>query len=340
MQMDRDLGVAVAETLHRRGVRDLQGWEMLAATGARGLRLVNETDLFREMWLTESNSRAFAVLEENTNRYAARGARPVQWDARKPIRTHSFDFIDLDPFGSPAPFLLAALESAKDTSVVAVTATDLRVLTGAQRGVCETQYGARPLRGRLGPEGGLRVILALLSRAARSQGRRIRPMLSYIRDYYVRTYVALTVGVPGETEAVESVDTAAWRGPPLLAQGAIGPLWTGPLFDSEFVAHLENPVRSERPAEVSAFLERLKEECKVDVPFYFEPNTIASTFRLKNPPPLKPLLEHLRDKGYPAVRAHPRPAAFRTTAPAEIVAAVARDLTTERRHSQNDRVRA
>lgn len=39
-----------------------------------------------------------------------------------------FDFIDLDPFGSPSKYLSSALHAIKDGGMLAVSATDLRHL--------------------------------------------------------------------------------------------------------------------------------------------------------------------------------------------------------------------
>ncbi|MGA7923973.1 MAG: tRNA (guanine(26)-N(2))-dimethyltransferase, partial [Thermoplasmata archaeon] len=46
MALDRDLAVAVLAAEAPRGERPMDGWEMLAATGIRGLRLVEETRAF------------------------------------------------------------------------------------------------------------------------------------------------------------------------------------------------------------------------------------------------------------------------------------------------------
>ena len=46
MQLDRDLNVAVVRALWPDAPTTRHGWDMLAATGVRGLRLVEETDAF------------------------------------------------------------------------------------------------------------------------------------------------------------------------------------------------------------------------------------------------------------------------------------------------------
>jgi tRNA (guanine26-N2/guanine27-N2)-dimethyltransferase len=285
---------------------------MTAATGVRGLRLLHETRAFGAFAFTEANPEAFRVLSENVRRFL--GARAIAGDARTVPSGAPFDYVDLDPYGSPAPFVPTALASVVTGGVLAVTATDMMVLAGAQPSACLRKYGARPVRGRLGPEGGLRILLAYLAREARSLGRSIRPLLAYSRDHYVRAYVEVSDGTDALVP-VDLIDPERWTGPSVGDHGPYGPLWLGPLFDAERVAAMQVPEGAARPTEVERFLERLREEVRVDRPFYFEANVLAHRLHLRAPPSLRAVTEGLRGRGFRVARTHARPEAFRTDAP-------------------------
>ena len=316
MAADRDLGVAFVRAWFGDRPTPPRGWEMTAATGVRGLRLVDEAGPFAEFLFTEANPAALAVLEANA---AARpGTRVVAKDAREGAAGGPFDYVDLDPYGTPVPFVRAALAAVTRGGVLAVTATDMMVLAGAQPAACERRYGARPIRGRLGPEGGLRILLAYLSRQAEAQGRSVRPLLAYVRDHHVRAYLAVGAA-PAGAAPVGSIDPDSWTGPDVGRRGPYGPLWLGPLWDPDLVAHLTLPPRAARPDELRPFLEHLKEEVTVDVPFYYEANRLAGTLGLARPPALPEVLSALRAQGYRAARTHVRPEGFRTDAPREVV---------------------
>lgn len=77
-----------------------------------------------------------------------------------------FDFLDLDPFGSPVEFLDTALRSVRRNGVLAVTATDTGVLCGAYRNACLRKYLAEPIRGPLCHEAGLRILIGTVVRYA------------------------------------------------------------------------------------------------------------------------------------------------------------------------------
>jgi tRNA (guanine26-N2/guanine27-N2)-dimethyltransferase len=335
MAGDRDLAVALLRSYSAARPRPRTGWEMTAATGVRGLRLLEEAGPFDAFTLTEANPEAARVLSENAR--ARPEARAVCSDARHPPDGAPFDYVDLDPYGSPVPFLSAALEAVRPGGLLAVTATDMMVLAGVQPGACERRYGARPIRGRLGPEGGLRILLAYLARTAREHGRDIRPVMCYVRDHHVRASVEVREPGPGP-DPVGRIDPAAWSGPFVGEHGPYGPLWLGPLFDRELVLTLRVPPTAARPREVEGFLDRVRDEVQADVPFYYEANTLAAALDLPQPPPLASLLGALRDEGHRAGRTHARPEGFRTDAPRTTVEALARRLGAPQ--SQNARVRA
>jgi len=336
MAFDRDLGVAFANALLPlpRGRRT--GWEMTAATGVRGLRLLAETPAFVSFTFTEANPDAFRVLCENVSGFS--GARAVEGDARHPAPGAPFDYVDLDPYGTPEPFVRTALESVRENGVVAVTATDMMVLAGAQPAACARRYGARPVRGRLGPEGGLRILLRELSRTAESLACSIHPLLAYTRDHYVRAYVEVR-GRSSDPAPVGLIDPSRWEGPYVGERGPYGPFWLGPLFDPGVIERLAVPDGAARAREVEPFLLRLKEEVSADRPFYFESNVLASQLGLDRPPALRAVLGELRALGFRVARTHARDEGFRTEAPRTVVEEVVRRLSSPGQ-SQNTRVRA
>jgi tRNA (guanine26-N2/guanine27-N2)-dimethyltransferase len=332
MAMDRDLAVAALAAAHplRKDGRPARGWEMLAATGVRGLRLLQETPALGELLLTERHPLAFEVLRQNSERFRTIGARALRGDAIAADEPSGFDYVDVDPFGTPVPYLGRALDALAEGGLLAVTATDMPVLAGVHAAACRARYHAAPTRGRLGPEGGLRVLLGFVAELARARGRRLEPLLAYVLDHHVRFYAFLRSAKPSDPPLPVGVLDTDFPGPALPGPPPWGPFWLGALHAREFVRSLKVPARAERPQEVDRFLARLREEAEVDAPFFFEPNELAHALRLPEPPPLRPLLEGLRAAGYAAARAHPHPSAFRTTAPRAVVESLARAAIRDR----------
>jgi tRNA (guanine26-N2/guanine27-N2)-dimethyltransferase len=327
MASDRDLNVAVVTAWQRAEGRRLRGWEMLAATGARGLRVLHEAGGFDAFDLTERDPEAIEVLRRNAAPLAGEGARVRPHDATQALAIRAFDYVDLDPYGTPEPFLAAALAAIAPGGLLAVTATDTRVLAGAQAGVAERRYGGRPVRGRLGPESGLRLLLALVARRAGEGGLAIIPRLAYVGDHHVRAYVTVR-SPPADAGAlpVATIDPATWTGPTVPAGPLYGPLWLGALFDPVLVESLALPATPADPRRAARTIEVLRKECRVDVPFYYETNVLARELRLAEPPSPSALIDALVRRGYRAAPTHARPGAFRTDATHDQVVEGARAL--------------
>ncbi len=291
------------------------------------------------MLSTESNAIAFAVLRDNVARYAHAGALSDCHDARRPPDGANFDYVDLDPYGSPLPFLDAAMTALGPDGVLGVTATDMMVLAGVESGAAERKYGSRPVRGRLAPEAGLRILLASLARRARTVRRRIVPLLCYVHDHHVRAYVRLTEAREVADDPIASIEASNWNGPSLTGAGPWGPFWLGPLFDPQIVAALEPPAEPADSRSLNAWIATWNQEVDADRPFYYESNELARVLKLPSPPRVARLLDALQKRGFRSARTRVRPGAFRTTAARGLVEEVARDLGAVD-HSQNARVRA
>jgi len=324
MALDRDLHVAVATASSGTRAGGGRGWEMLAATGVRGLRVLVESGALVSLLSTDAGGPASEVLGENARRYGDRGASALRWDARRTAPGGPFDLVDLDPFGSPLEFLDAAFDGLAPDALLSVTATDMIVLAGVDRASTRRRYGAEPVTGRLGPEGGLRILLATLAARAAARGRGIHPLLAYVHDHYVRVYAR--IGAPDGAPPVGTIEPGRWDGPAVGAPGPVGPMWLGPLFDRGFAERLRVPASAARPVELARLLGRFVDESVADVPFYYEPNLIARDAGLAAPPPTDRLVEALRERGHASGRTHAREGAFRTRARREEVYEVARVL--------------
>ena len=59
-----------------------------------------------------------------------------------------FSIIDLDPYGSPSPFLDAAVQSLTEGGLLMITCTDMAVLCGNHSETCHAKYGSVCLKSK------------------------------------------------------------------------------------------------------------------------------------------------------------------------------------------------
>lgn len=104
--------------------------------------------------------------------------------------TGRYDIIDLDPYGTAAPFIDASLQALEDGGMLCVTCTDSGVW--ASCGYSEKTfalYNGMPIKGSHSHEGGLRLILHSIATNAAKHGIAIEPLLSLSIDFYARIFI-------------------------------------------------------------------------------------------------------------------------------------------------------
>jgi tRNA (guanine26-N2/guanine27-N2)-dimethyltransferase len=108
------------------------------------------------------------------------------------VPSKKYDVIDLDPYGTAASFLDAAVQAVRDGGLLCVTCTDAGVW--ASNGYPEkaySLYGGVPIKGMHSHEGGLRLILHSIATSAARYGLAIEPLLSLSIDFYARVFVKI-----------------------------------------------------------------------------------------------------------------------------------------------------
>ncbi|ODA77666.1 hypothetical protein RJ55_06268 [Drechmeria coniospora] len=141
-------------------------------------------------------------------------------------KSHKFDVVDLDPYGTAAPFFDAAIQSVRDDGgLLCVTCTDSAVWAG--HSYCEKAfalYGGVPVKGMHSHEAALRLILNAIASSGAKYGLAIEPLLSLSIDFYTKVFVKVTrspqaVKFNGaKTMLVYSCDRGchSWQTQPLL----------------------------------------------------------------------------------------------------------------------------
>ena len=101
-----------------------------------------------------------------------------------------YDVIDLDPYGSAAPFLDSALQAISNGGMLAITCTDMKALGGSQTDTCYARYGSMPInKAKYLQELALRILLSDIAKRAATYGRNIKPILSVGMNFYVRVFI-------------------------------------------------------------------------------------------------------------------------------------------------------
>src|SRR4029079_3482479 len=100
--------------------------------------------------------------------------------------------IDLDPFGTPAPYLDCVLRGVENNGMISITATDTAVLEGVYPRVCYRKYYGIPLRTKYSSEIGTRLLLSSTALVASRLDLYIIPIFAHSYINYIRIYCKVT----------------------------------------------------------------------------------------------------------------------------------------------------
>jgi len=286
----------------------------LCSIGSRGIRYAVENKL-KKIIFVDANPEAIEVLKENLKLNGLKRAFVKGKDLNLFFLSSKerFDFVEIDPFGSPVPFLENAFRRLKKKSVLSVTATDLAKLYGASKTVCKRVYDAMPLATDYGHELALRILLGKMVRVGASQDYGVFPLLSFYKEHFVKCFAYCEKSALKADEALRLVGfwshcfscgsrSAGYREKCACGKNysIAGPLWLGPLCKDDFLACLKEKTLNSKPA--TKLIELLQEENNSPVSF-FDLHQEYSLLK-KEPLPNDEVLRRLKEKGFIASSTH------------------------------------
>jgi tRNA (guanine26-N2/guanine27-N2)-dimethyltransferase len=196
----RDISVAYLNSVSK-GKETLL--DSTPATGIRGIRYALEAGI-DDITFVEINNSAYENIIRNLNKNNMQNAVAYNKSIQEFANSYNgaFDFIDVDPFGSPAPYIHDLLKVSKDNTVIMITATDTAVLCGAHSNACIKTYSSMPMHNELCHEVGLRILACFIAREAAQFNFGIEVELAIANMHYMRIFVRLNRGA---NKAVESI---------------------------------------------------------------------------------------------------------------------------------------
>ncbi|MBO3803084.1 MAG: hypothetical protein JTT11_04300 [Candidatus Brockarchaeota archaeon] len=251
MKENRDVAIAFLRQIRRESGRGALFGEPMTGTGVRGIRAVLEAGA-EHAWVNDASREAARIAALNARRNGVGEAVTVEnRDANAFNFAHGsgFSYLDLDPFGSPSPFLESSIRAVKDGGTLAVTATDTATLCGVYPEKAAARYGGWSTKTVFPKEFAARLLIYAIVAAAARAGRGAEPLLSYASRHYVRVYCRLKGGNREAAKAIALTGHVAYckrcfyrrglRRPELAEMGGLacpvcgkemdlaGPTWLG-----------------------------------------------------------------------------------------------------------------
>ena len=307
----------------------------MCATGIRGLRIAKE--IFSEteknipeteIYLNDKNKKFNEIIKQEidlNNLANTKNPKIIfsEKDANKFMSDHRFDYIDIDPFGSPNPFLDTALRSIKPKGILAATATDTSDLCGTYPLACKRKYWSEPLRNYLMKEIGLRILIRKIQLLGFQYELALKPILSYSKDHYMKCFFYIDKKkkkcddlIKQHSEISYNPKTMELKQKKITEKEEItaGPIWTGRIIEKSTIDFIEqyakdNYKKDKALIKFISLLKQdqesydiLKEKGSTNLAFY-DTSIVCEKYKMIMPS-LENLTKALTEKGFIAKRTH------------------------------------
>jgi tRNA (guanine26-N2/guanine27-N2)-dimethyltransferase len=337
MELNRDISVAATSVFVKRiseryekEISDITYLDALSASGIRGLRIANEVKI--STTLNDWSEDAYKLIQDNIENLNLENAEGTCKNANVLMYESRYNIVDLDPFGTPAPFLAAAARAA--VNMLEVTATDTAPLCGAHLNSGIRKYSAIPFNNEYHSEMGVRILLGKVARELSLHDKAMTPLLSHATRHYVRSYLEINKGAKkadqmlhdlgyishcpkcGYRDIYHGIVAHLPKSCPRCESETMtaGPLWLGQLHQPEFCREVIEDIEK-RELGTKDHAIKIIEVCmnELSIPTFYDQHVICKKLGV-SASLITTLVDSLIDNGFSASRTHFSGTSFKTNA--------------------------
>ncbi|MHA1596575.1 MAG: tRNA (guanine(10)-N(2))-dimethyltransferase [Candidatus Asgardarchaeia archaeon] len=337
-RFDRDLSVELLRVWASKK-KEVSVCDLLSGTGIRGLRYAVEVKNTSFIVMNDLNAKAYETIKKNVemNREKIDGKEVLveNMDANKFLLSKDliYDVIDVDPFGTPLPFIESSISRLRFGGLLMVTATDTAPLSGRYPFKCFARYFSNSGRCEFYPEMAMRILVKRIVEKGSEKGCAMVPILvywggNYIRAFFVKSRKSKLKSLLSNVgylyncrkclrkELSKFNETMEMRCPSCMGRRTLfGPLYLGRMLDREMAEGILSNTKNVR---IKSLITTLILEDELNVPFFYTTDSIASKLSIDEPK-IELLIEKMRKSGLRAVRVHSLPKGFKVDASIEEV---------------------
>jgi tRNA (guanine26-N2/guanine27-N2)-dimethyltransferase len=352
MEFNRDLSVLAFKAYQHMVNHEISICEPFTSQGIRGIRFAAEVNGVNKVLLSDISTTALDLAKHNVELNKLEDKITLKHKDANCILSSSaspkkrFDIIDVDPFGTPVPYLDSAFRALKNNGLLATTATDLAPLCGVHAKACVRKYGGKPLRAEYCHELAVRLLAGCMASVAAKHDIGIHILFSHSTDHYIRVYAQIRYGCQKSDESLKNTgyilhcfsclhrETAhqifgkSTQCPECSAKMEYaGPLWIGSIIDPAFIEQLIKENQStafKNSAKITKLLTLTNNEAAAPAAYYVIDKLGG---KLKLPAPsVQVVLTALKDGGFQAVPTHFNTRGIKTDAPALAMHKILREI--------------
>jgi tRNA (guanine26-N2/guanine27-N2)-dimethyltransferase len=362
MELNRDIAVLAVQAYQKTTSRKITICEPLTGCGLRGIRFANEVKSVKEVVIGDINENAFRLASYNVRMNGLQERVTVRKEEANSILSsysaphRRFDVIDIDPFGSPVPFIDSAVRAVRNHGLIVLTATDMAALCGVHPKACIRKYGGKPLRTEYCHELAVRLLAGCLATVAVKHDIGIKIAFSHRGEHYTRVYATINYGARNADVSLEKMGYVlhcfkcfhreTGKGFPNLEYlnectecgsklNVAGPLWLGNITDPEYCSLIQCQSENRKlklAKKIGTMLALLRTESNAPITYYVI-DKMCDMLGLPVPS-VKAVAEALQKRGFRAVPTHFSSRGIRSDVPARRLASILQQLTGSERRKE------
>jgi tRNA (guanine26-N2/guanine27-N2)-dimethyltransferase len=351
MEFNRDLSVLAFRAYQRLVNQEISICEPLTSQGIRGIRYASEIENVAHVLLSDINHHAYELAQHNIEHNNLQNKITLKHkDANSVLSSNAspkkrFNIIDIDPFGTPVPYLDSAFRALKNKGLIAATATDLAPLCGVHAKACIRKYGGKPMRTEYCHELAVRLLAGCMAQMAAKHDIGIKILFSHSTNHYIRAYAQIEYGCKKADESLKNTGYIL-HCPNCLHRETTqqpfnnttcpecntkmdhaGPLWTNNINDETYINQIltENQTTTfKNNNKINKLLTTIKTEANAPITYY----VLDKVCKKLNLPATstQATLTALQNSNYQAVQTHFNPRGIKTNASAIALQEILKNL--------------
>ena len=338
MELNRDISILAIQTFQKEENRQIDICDLFGGSGIRGVRYKNEINGVGQVSINDISELANNFEKHNVELNNLKDIEIYQHDASMFLRLNrgKFDVIDIDPFGTPSPFLDSAGYCARRDSLLCVTATDTSALCGTYKEPCIRKYNSKPYKSEYCHETGLRILAGFCALTLSKYAKCIEVLLSHSTEHYMRLYLRIKKGSKRTDEALKNlgyishcknclyretkqgIASSTTNICPECGEKLIqaGPLWLGDMKNKQFISKMIEESDNKKLNTKKELL-KLLNSCYIESESpstFYDVHSICRLLKV-SAPKLDLIFNELKKEKYFAVKTHFNPLGIKTNAP-------------------------
>ena len=335
MEFNRDTSILALQAYQREVDREISICDLFGGSGIRGIRYKKEIDGVGDVAVNDISPLAneFTRINAELNEVEV---EIDQKEANNELRSNMgrFDVIDIDPFGTPSPFVDSAGYNLKRDSLLCLTATDTSCLCGTYVEPCIRKYNAKSYKSEYCHENGIRILIGFAALTLAKYQKYIEVKMSHSSEHYMRTYLKVRKGSKATDESLKNIGYIAHCNHCLYRAEFKGLASSIPDTCPECGEKLITAgpkIADEKELNQKEKVLKLLNSCKIEAnapSTFYDIHKVCRALKI-SAPKFDKVFDKLEEEGFIAVKTHYSPLGIKTNASNKELMKIVREIVDE-----------